>query len=157
MHLSDLRVTVADRVRQGSSRARAPEQYLVGVCGLGPVSVVARQQDFLALRVDVVDPELTARHRQRANQSADETARHILDDVGGKDVVEQFPPRRIRLGERHHRRLAALDRLDTGDEVVAGRVDDAGLTDHLAPQVPVVVGGDRRIVGPLRFRAGSCR
>ena len=101
--------------------------------------------------------ELAAGDGQRARQPRREPARHVLDDVGGKDVVEQLAPGRIRLRERHHRRLAALDGLHTGDQVIAGRVDDAGLADHLPPQVPVVVGGDRGVVRPLTPRAGSCR
>ena len=62
MHLGDLRVAVTHRIRQCRSRTRAPEQELIGFGGLGPVPVVTRQQDFLALRIDVLHPELAARH-----------------------------------------------------------------------------------------------
>ena len=151
MHLGHLGVAVADRVGQRRRVTAATEQHQVGFGGRAPVPVIAGQQDLVALGVDVLHPELTAGDRQRARQARRETAGHVLDDVGGQDVVEQLAPRRIRLRERHHRNLAALHRLHAGDEVVAGGIDHAGLADHLPPQVPVVVGGDRGVVRPRRL------
>ena len=127
VHLGDLGVAVADRVGKRGGRSAAAEQDLVRLGGLAPVPVVARQQDLVALRVDAVDAELAAGDRQRPRQPRREPAGHVLDDVRGQDVVEQLPPRRVGLRERHHGGLAALDRLDAGDEVVARGVDDAGL------------------------------
>ena len=97
---------------------------------LTPEPVVAGEQDLVALRVDALHPE-DAPVTGSARPAGPEPARHVPDDVGGHEVGEQLTPGRVGLGEGDHRRLAALDRLDPGDQVVAGGVDDAGLTDHL--------------------------
>ena len=97
MRLSDLSVTVADRVGQRRRRAAATEQHQIGLRGYTPIAVVAGQQDLVALWVDALDPELAAGDRQRARQPGREPAWYVLDDVGGQDVVEQLAPRRIRL------------------------------------------------------------
>lgn len=146
-----LGVPVADRVRQCRRRPATAEQHQVGFGGGTPVPVVARQQDLVALGIDALDAELPAGHRHRLRQARTESAGHVLDDVRGQDVVEQLAPRRIGLREGDDHLLGPFHRLHTGDEVVAGRVDDAGLAHHLTPQVPVVVGADRGVVGPLRL------
>ncbi|CAA0133137.1 Uncharacterised protein [Mycolicibacterium vanbaalenii] len=151
MHLRDLGVPVADRVGQRGGRTPATEQDQVGCGGLSPVAVVARQQDLIALRVDGVHPELAPGDRHRLRQPGGETTGHIFDDVGRQDVVEQLPPGGVGLRERHHRGLAAVERLHPGDQVIAGGVHRPGLPDHLAPQIPEVVRPDRRVVGPLRL------
>ena len=58
------------------------------------------QKDLVALGVDALHAELSAGDRKCARQSGRESTRHVLDDVGGQDVVEQFPPCGVRLGER---------------------------------------------------------
>ncbi|CAG6852881.1 hypothetical protein PICSAR11_04005 [Mycobacterium avium subsp. paratuberculosis] len=151
MHLRHLGVAVAHRIGKGRRRSRAPEQDEPGLGRGPPIAVVAGDQDLVALRVDALHPELPAGDRKRPGQTGGETPGHVLDDVRRKDVVEQLFPRRVGLGEGDHRLLAAFQRLHAGDQVVAGRVDDPGLADHLVPQVPEVVGGDRGVVGPLRL------
>ncbi len=81
MHLGHLGVAVAHRIGQRGRRAGAAEQDERGFGGQPPVAVVAGDQDLVALRVDVLHPELAAGDRQRPGQSGRETARHILDDV----------------------------------------------------------------------------
>ena len=152
MHLGHLGVAVADRVGQRGRRPGPPEQDQIRLGRRSPVPVVAGEQDFVALRVDGFHPELPTGDRQGARQPGREAARHVLDDMRRKDVAEQLAPRRVGPGEGDDGLLAAVDRLHAGDQVVAGRIDYAGLTDHLTPQVPEVVGGDRRVVGPLGFR-----
>ena len=152
MYLGHLGVAVADRVGQRGRRAGPAEQDQVRLGGRPPIAIVAGEQDFVALGVDVLHPELPAGDRQRARQPGREAARHILDDVRGQDIAEQLAPRRVRLGEGDDGLLAALDRLHAGDQVIAGRIDHTGLADHLPPQIPEVVGGDRGVVGPLRLR-----
>ena len=152
VHLGHLRVAVAHRIGQRGRRSGTPEENERGLGRRSPIAVVAGHQDFVALRIDALHPELARGDRERPGQPGRETARHVLDDVRRKDVAEQFFPRGIRLGERDHRLLAALERLHACDEVVPGGVDHAGLADHLSPQVPEVVGGDGGVVGPLRLR-----
>ena len=152
MHLSHLGVTVADRIRQRRRRAGPSEQDLVGSGRRPPEPVVAGQQDLVALGVDRVDPELTAGHLHGPRQAGRKTAGNVFDDMGRQQIVEQFPPGRVGLRERGDRRLAAIGGPNAGDQVVASRIHDAGLGDHLAPLVPEVVGGNRGVVGPGRLR-----
>ena len=148
MHLSHLGVAIADRIGQRGRHSGPPEQDLVRRGGLAPEPVVAREQDLVALRINGVDPELPTGHLQRPGHAGGEAARDVFDDMGRQQSVEQFPPGRVGLGEGDHRGLATVDRLDTGDQVVAGRVDNTGLAHHLAPQVPEVVGRDGSVIGP---------
>ena len=94
---------------------------MAGFAGWPPVAVIAGDQDLVALRVDVLHPELPAGDRQGPGQPGRETARHVLDDVRRQEVVEQLLPRRIRLREGDDGLLAALERLHAGDQVVSGR------------------------------------
>ena len=152
MDLGHLSVAVADRVGQRGGRPGPAEQHQIRLGRRAPVPVVAGEQDLVALRVDGLHPELSAGHRQGPGQPGREAAGHVLDDVRRQDVAEQLAPRRVGPGEGDDGLLAALDRLHAGDQVIAGRVDHAGLADHLPPQVPEVVRGDRGVVGPLRLR-----
>jgi len=151
MHLGHLGVAVAHGIGQRGRRTGTTEEDQGGFRGWPPIAVIAGDQNLVALRVDALDPKLPAGHRQGPGQPGREAAGHILDDVRRHYVAEQLLPRRIRLRERDHRLLAALERLHAGDEVVSGRIDHPRLTDHLSPEVPEVVGGDRGVVGPLRL------
>ena len=97
VHLSHLGVAIADRVGQGGRHTGPTEQNLVGRGRLTPEPVVAGKQDLVALRIDGVDPELTAGHRESPRQTGRESPGHILDDMGRQQVIEQFPPGRVGL------------------------------------------------------------
>ena len=151
MYLGHLGVAVADRIGQCGRSAAATEQNLVRSGRCAPEPVVAGQQDLVALRVDGLHPELTAGHRHRAGQARAEPAGNVLDDVRRQQIVEQFTPGGVGLGKGHHRGLAAVHRLNTGDQVISGRIHHTGLADHLTPLVPEVVGRDGGVVGPGGF------
>ena len=109
MDLSHLSVAIANRVGQDGRHTGPSEQDLVRRCRPTPESVVAGEQDFVALRIDGVDTELTAGYREGPGESGRETTRYILHDMSRQQVIEEFAPRGVGLGEGDDCGLTAVN------------------------------------------------